>query len=159
MARKKANALKLQKQKRTGVDQLRLKEMNNEAHLRAMTLHSPNTIKLFKNIYGILPDDINRDFANVMRRLQGLGECSVTSSREEVIAKLNRVADNTSMVFSIGDRALYLMQSEAGYYFFYRCKGKFYKRSLVYATRAKAMDRYDHEKITWIQFCNDPVSS
>jgi hypothetical protein len=157
MARKKANALKLQKQKRTGVDQLRLKQMNNEAHLRAMTLHSEHTIKLFKNIYGILPDDINRDFANVMRRLQGLGECSVTSSREEVIAKLNRVADRTTMVYSIGDRALYLMEAEEGYYFFYRCKGKYYKKSLVYSTRAKAMDRYDHEKITWMQSCDDVV--
>jgi hypothetical protein len=136
------------KQKRTRVDEIRLRELNREAHDRAASGHH---VLVRKDIYGFGPIDTDEQFNNFKRRLLGLEECSIKSSREEILAKMNRVADSAELVYRIGDKAMFLIRDGNYYYFLYRERGKYYKKSVLYDSRTKAMDRNNTERITWIK--------
>jgi hypothetical protein len=138
------------KQRRTMIDEIRLRDMNRQAHKRAAGIGS-----LIADIYGFNRLDIDRNYANAKRVLIGLDTCNIQSSRAEVIAKINRVADFAECVFSVKDKAMYLIRDEDCFYFLFRVRGAYYKKSVPYKPRAKAMDRYETETITWNQFVSE----
>jgi hypothetical protein len=137
------------KQKRTRVDEIRLRELNREAHARAA---SGQISKQFVDIWGFGPTDTDRNFANLKRKLLGLDECNEQTSRAEILAKLNKIADFTELVFRLGDKAMFLLRDGDYYYFLYRERGNYYKKSVFYDSRTKAMDRFNNERIIWIKF-------
>jgi hypothetical protein len=137
------------RQKSTRVDEIRLRELNREAHDRATSGHH---VLVREDVYGFGPIDTNEEFNNFKRRLLGLKECSVKSSREEILVKMNRVADTAELVFRFGDKAMFLIRDANYFYFLYREKGNYYKKSVYYDSRTKAMDRYTKERIIWIKF-------
>lgn len=124
------------KQRRSAIDEIRLRDMNRAAHRRARS-----GIKFVKDVYGYTPVDIDSNFSNFRRKMLGLGECVVTSSREDILAKCNRVRDFAECIFRLDSKAMYLLREQDGtYYFLYRERGSYYKKSILYKDRTRAME-------------------
>jgi hypothetical protein len=159
------------KQRRTMIDEIRLRDMNRQAHKRANGIHHvvadmlgddclENYVRVGDRF--IAGDKIYLDrskastrFEQAKRRLVALDVCKEGSSRAEVIAKINRIADFAECVFKNGKNSLYLLRDGEFYSFLFRVKGEYYKRSVQYNSRTKAMDKYGQEKITWISFVSE----
>lgn len=138
------------KQKRSGVAELRLRDMNNEAHNRASGIGKSSILKTYQQVYG-LPDDITVDTDRVCRLLQGLGEGKEVTTREQILRRVQTLRDRAELVFVLDTRRMFLIQEDDGsFYFLYRDKGSYYKKSISYPSRTRAMDRYDNERITWL---------
>jgi hypothetical protein len=133
-------------QRRTMIDEIRLRDMNREAHKRAAGIG-----KLIDDIYGFNRVDTDREYANARRVLVGLDTCNAQSSRAEVVAKINRVADFAERLFE----GMYLIRDGELFYFLFRVKGVYYKKSVLYNSRTKAMDRFGAEKIIWDRFISE----
>lgn len=131
------------KQRRSAIDEIRLRELNREGRDRAASLGQPS----------LTPVDITEEYALVRRRLIGLNEVSPRSSREEVLVKVNRLRDVTEVVHHVDRSTMFLLRTGDGYYYFvFRVKGVYYKKSVLYDSRTKAMSRYDTNRIIWDSF-------
>lgn len=161
MARRTAKYRAYLKQRRQGVAEIRHRQMLYEAQGRARGIGLVRTVRIAKDVFDICPDDILSSFANLRRKLLGLGECSVESSREQILARLNKMADCTEVVYRLGDpeqKALFLIRTEDKYfYFIYRERGKYYKKSAFYPTRTAAMERYNNKYpgILWVKIVHE----
>lgn len=144
------------KQKRSGVAELKLRDMNREAHARAASIGSQTFQIVAKDIFGIIPDDITRNIANIRRKFLGLDECTIQSSREEILARVSLLSERSILLNRIGNRATWLIRDHNNLYFFvYRVTGDYLKKSLKYTSRTTAMERYSAEKITWLHFFDE----
>lgn len=170
MARTKPKVLKLKKQRRYAVHEIKMKELNSEAHRRsrpsvALDIYKereypvdPNTGQpskryRLKTVVVPLKVDLDTQYSNARRVMYGLGEIDTPTAREEVLAKLKDVSRFAECIFSVENKRMYMIydRREDGYYFIYRELGVYYKKSLVYKNRSKAMDRYNNERITWVK--------
>ena len=168
MARQKAVYRKLQKQRRYAVDEIRLREMNRQAHLRAAVIQPhPKANKTstqihferaVRDIVGIAADELPSELNRKRREFLGLEDKSLKTPRDLVMQRVNRMTDNAECVFKVDKRAMYLIRDVRDrryWYFLYREKGSYYKKSVKYDSRTKAMDRYETEKISWVEIFDD----
>ena len=167
MAREKPIVRKLKKQRRYAVDEVRLREMNREARLRAAVIRphpgSKKTIEQvnfelrIKDLMGVMPDELPSELNRKRRVFLGLdSKESLYTPRDLVMFRVNRIMDTAECVFRVDDRAMYLIRNENGYwYFLFRVKGKYYEKSVKYDSRSKAVDRYDNNNISWIDFFSE----
>lgn len=148
MARRTANFRKYLKQRRAGVAIVQHRRMMYEAHRR---VQSQATI--VDNVWGYNLNDTTSSFANLRRKLLGLGECSVQSSREEILQRLNRLADRTEVVHSERNKALFLIRTDDGYFYFIYRDDELHKKSAYYSSRTAALERYrgKYPGITWLK--------
>lgn len=140
------------KHRRTAIDEIRMREMARDGHKRAAGMGV-----VVVDIYGFVPSDLTSDYANVRRKWLHLYPSMVKSSREEILSKINRVADFAEIVFRLGDKALFLLRDGDYFYFLYRERGVFYKKSILYRSRTHAMDRFQQETIIWDRLYTESV--
>lgn len=167
MARQKAIVRKLKLQRRYAVDEIRLREMNREAHARAAvirphpgskkSIEQVNFERRVEDLMGVLPDELPSELNKRRRVFLGLdSDASQQTPRDLVMYRMNRMADHAECLFRAGNRAMYLIRTETGYwYFLYREKGKFYEKSVKYKSKAMAMDKYERNDVSWIAFFRD----
>lgn len=155
MARPTRARIAYLKQRRQGVAEIKLKELNREAHRRAAPVRQQNLLRIYKDIYG-LPDDITVDLDRVCRILQGLEEGDRETPREQILRRVSLLKDRTELVFHFGTRRMFLIrEDDKTYYFLYRDKGSYYKKSIRYPSRTRAMEKYQEEKISWVAFFSE----
>lgn len=144
------------KQRKQRLDEIRHRDLIHEAQSRAQ----PRS-ETFLKAFGIkLPDDLTSDIDDARREKLKLVQLEGnTSSREEILARCNRIADNTEVVFKLGNTRMYLIRAGDKFYLLYREVHKFYKISVGYGSRTKAMREYEDESIIWMQFVSETVGS
>lgn len=116
-----------------------------------------------KDLMGVMPSELPSKLNKRTRFLLGLegtelegNDLDLKTPRDLVMHKLKIMMENTNLVFRVGRKALYLIRTESRYwYFLYREEGSYYKKSVLYDSRTKAMDRYENEKISWIAFFDE----
>lgn len=151
---------RLQKQRKYAVDQIRLRELNREAHLRAQGITAEIIQKVCKDVYGIIPDDITMQINDIRRRFLGIVGWPETTTREQILLHLNHLKDRTEVLYRVGAQTMYLIRETDGYYggesdwhfFLFRVRGSYYKKSVRYRGRPQAMLHYNQETITWMNF-------
>lgn len=114
-----------------------------------------------KDLMGVSPDKLASK-ENTRRRLfLGLeGELessdaalSLQTPRDLVMQKVADILERTHLIFRAGNRAMYLIRTKTGFwYFLYRVEGRYYEKSVKYDSRTKAMDRLESNRISWIEF-------
>jgi hypothetical protein len=112
----------------------------------------------FLALFGLVPDDITRDFANKRRELLGIQASDETSSREQVLEKLDKMVAETPdgypafKLFQLRGKKLVLFR-DGHYCFFiyYDEEARYFKKSVTYRSKEKAMERYEAERINWIK--------
>lgn len=144
------------RQRRSGIEKIKLRELNNEAHRRAAAISSERFKRICKDMFGFDPQDIDSRTNDVRRKFIGLDECHIKTPREEILARVNFLAERAELIHRVDTKALFLIRDYNNYYFFvYRETGLYYKKSLHYDSRTTAMKRYNDERITWLHFYNE----
>src|SRR5271166_6526553 len=103
------------RQRRTSVNNLRLKEMSSEAQARAL---SGEYHRLCETILGFTPADVTRDSANARRIALGLGLCDQRSAREELNAKVRIIVSKSECLFSTPTSRMFLVYEHGNFYYF-----------------------------------------
>lgn len=167
MARIKANVRKYRQQRRYAVDEIRLRELNREAHRRAVvvrpepgskkTLEQTHFEHQIKDLMGVSFQELPSELNHRRRVFLGLEEKNLKTPRDDVLWKLKlvRLMSRTELVFRSGPVALFLIREGEYWYFLFRRVGSYYKKSTFYSDRSKALDRYKQEKILWLEVHKD----
>lgn len=134
-------------------------EQRDKTHFKAVDLFK----RQVKDLMGVMPDELPSRLNKRRRLLLGLegdklegNDLDLQTPRDLVMHRLKIMLENMHCIFRSGDKALYLIRSQTGlWYFVFKVQNSYYKKSVQYSTRTKAMERYETEKISWIEFFED----
>lgn len=161
MGRRSRLKIKYLKQKKVAVDEIRLRELNREAHKRAAY---PDPF--FLNAFGYTaPIDLTEASQNARRAQLGFDTSDTRSSREDVIERARLLAleypaqRRVVLINKKYNKICMTWTEDHNQYKFIRVVYSIVLTSIGYPTRDLAMAAFHRNKITWIERRTNPQTA